>query len=54
MPNEASVRLHEVFGFRTVGRHARIGWKHGRWHDVELMQRDLGADGPPREHGGPA
>jgi phosphinothricin acetyltransferase len=41
LPNDASVRLHEAFGFIAVGRVARAGWKHGRWHDVGFWQKDL-------------
>jgi L-amino acid N-acyltransferase YncA len=34
----------------TAGR--RIGWKHGRWHDVAWVQRALGDDeAPPVEPG---
>jgi L-amino acid N-acyltransferase YncA len=47
VPNESSIALHEAFGFTSVGRFPRIGWKHGRWHDVEIMQRDLGDGGDP-------
>jgi phosphinothricin acetyltransferase len=41
LPNEASVRLHERFGFRHAGTYAEVGWKLGRWHDVGLWQRPL-------------
>jgi phosphinothricin acetyltransferase len=38
--NAASVRLHEKFGFRTVGRRERIGqMRDGRWRDIILMER---------------
>ncbi len=33
-PNEASVRLHESFGFKRVALFERIGWKFDQWHDV--------------------
>jgi len=52
LPNEASVRLHESMGFRSVGRVARAGWKMGRWHDVGFWQKDLadpGAAPSPRQ-----
>ena len=46
LPNEASVGLHRALGFEVVGTFARIGFKHGRWHDVLRLQRPLGpADG---------
>ena len=43
VPNPASVRLHESFGFRRVALLERVGWKFGTWHDVgywELLLRD--------------
>jgi L-amino acid N-acyltransferase YncA len=44
LPNEASVGLHRALGFEPVGTYRRIGWKHGRWHDVAWVQRDIGGD----------
>src|SRR5690349_19501587 len=32
LPNPASVRLHESFGFQPVGVFAKTGWKMGAWH----------------------
>jgi phosphinothricin acetyltransferase len=40
--NAASITLHERMGFRRVGLLPAIGFKHGRWVDSVLMQRDLG------------
>ncbi|WP_149536644.1 GNAT family N-acetyltransferase [Siccirubricoccus phaeus] len=40
--NLASVRLHEAFGFRLIGRLSAVGRKHGRWLDSVLLQRTLG------------
>ncbi|MEV0826134.1 GNAT family N-acetyltransferase [Nonomuraea rubra] len=37
----SSARLHEKFGFETVGRLRSVGFKHGRWIDTVLMQLDL-------------
>ncbi len=38
--NIKSIRLHEKFGFRTVGRRERIGqMRDGRWRDIILMER---------------
>jgi phosphinothricin acetyltransferase len=34
LPNDASVRLHESFGFTSVGVHHELGYKHGKWIDV--------------------
>ena len=37
-----------ALGFELVGTYRRVGWKHGRWHDVAWYQRPLtGDDGPP-------
>jgi L-amino acid N-acyltransferase YncA len=49
LPNEASVGLHRAMGFEPVGVFRRIGYKHGRWHDVAWMQRELAAapEAPP-------
>lgn len=41
LPNEASAGLHRALGFEPVGVYRRIGWKHGAWHDVAWLQRDL-------------
>ncbi|MGE5294995.1 MAG: arsinothricin resistance N-acetyltransferase ArsN1 family B [Solirubrobacterales bacterium] len=38
LPNEASVRLHEQFGFRKVAHFQQIGFKLGRWIDVGYWQ----------------
>lgn len=40
--NVASIRLHERMGFRWVGVFESVGFKHGRWLDTVLMQRELG------------
>ena len=39
--NEASVRLHERFGFELVGRQREVGYKFERWLDVTWMQKML-------------
>ncbi len=56
LPNPASEGLHRALGFVPVGVHRRVGWKHGAWHDVAWVQRDLAAgqaagDDPPAEPG---
>jgi phosphinothricin acetyltransferase len=43
--NEASIALHRRCGFRVVGVRERIGWLHGAWHDVVLMERRSAAVG---------
>jgi phosphinothricin acetyltransferase len=47
LPNEASVGLHRAMGFEEVGTYRRIGWKHGRWHDVMWTQLFLDGGGAP-------
>ncbi|PZU86563.1 MAG: GNAT family N-acetyltransferase [Chelatococcus sp.] len=37
-----SRRLHERAGFRIIGVAEKVGWKHGRWLDQLLMQKELG------------
>jgi L-amino acid N-acyltransferase YncA len=50
VPNDASEGLHRAMGFEPVGVWRRIGWKHGAWHDVAWVQRDLaGGEDPPTE-----
>ncbi len=41
--NDASVRLHARHGFTHAGTLRAVGLKFGRWLDVVLMQRALGA-----------
>jgi phosphinothricin acetyltransferase len=40
--NVASIGLHQRMGFRRVGVFESVGFKHGRWLDTVLMQRELG------------
>jgi L-amino acid N-acyltransferase YncA len=56
LPNEASVRLHEAFGFVPVGVYRNIAWKFGSWYDVGWWQLQLlpAADERPPEPGPPA
>lgn len=43
-----SRRLHEAAGFRLIGIAEKVGYKHGRWLDQMLMQKELGeADRSP-------
>jgi phosphinothricin acetyltransferase len=41
LPNEASVRLHERFGFRHVGTYREVGRKFGRYWDVAWYEKEL-------------
>lgn len=40
--NLASIGLHRTMGFEQTGLMRAVGWKHGAWRDVVLMQRALG------------
>lgn len=42
LPNDASIALHEKFGFRKVAHFREPGIKFGRWIDVGYWQRVLG------------
>ncbi|MFC7306216.1 GNAT family N-acetyltransferase [Streptomyces monticola] len=42
LPNEASVRLHERFGFGHVGTYGEVGRKFGRYWDVAWYEKRLG------------
>jgi L-amino acid N-acyltransferase len=42
-PNEASVSLHEGFGFVYVGNLKEVGFKFSRWQDVTFYQLFLPA-----------
>ena len=51
--NVPSIRLHEQLGFRMVGVLRSVGYKHGRWLDTVLLQRELGpGNRAPPGHGG--
>ena len=41
LPNEASVGLHESFGFVHRGTIREVGWKFGRWIDTGYWQLEL-------------
>ncbi|HEY6133199.1 MAG TPA: GNAT family N-acetyltransferase [Rubrivivax sp.] len=41
--NVASIGVHRSLGFQPTGVFNAAGWKFGRWLDVVLMQRALGA-----------
>ncbi|PZR52317.1 GNAT family N-acetyltransferase [Xylanimonas oleitrophica] len=47
LPNDASVGLHQAFGFTEVGVERHVGWKLGAWHDLLRMQRTLAPDTEP-------
>lgn len=41
LPNEASVRVHECFGFLPIGVYRNAGFKLGAWRDVGWWQLSL-------------
>jgi L-amino acid N-acyltransferase YncA len=41
LPNDASIRLHEKFGFRKVAHFEEVGRKFDRWVDVGYWQKIL-------------
>ena len=41
--NQASIGLHAGMGFAHAGVLRSVGWKHGAWRDVVLMEKPLGA-----------
>jgi L-amino acid N-acyltransferase YncA len=41
LPNDASVAFHRAMGFVPVGTYRDIGYKFGKWHDVQWLVRRL-------------
>jgi phosphinothricin acetyltransferase len=41
LPNPTSARLHEHFGFKPVGIFSEVGFKFGRYWDVQWTERPL-------------
>jgi L-amino acid N-acyltransferase YncA len=55
LPNDASVKLFESHGFDHIGTARGVGYKLGRWVDVDEWQRELSPRGPdPRLPSSPA
>ena len=44
---EPSISFHAAHGFRHAGTWRQVGYKFGRWQDVDLMQLDLLPEGAP-------
>ena len=40
--SKGSIALHRAMGFELIGIARSVGYKHGRWLDQVLMQRNLG------------
>lgn len=51
--NQGSLKVHQQVGFTEIGTLKDIGFKHGRWLDTVLMQRNLGEGNntPPPDFG---
>ncbi len=50
--NAESIGVHRALGFEPVGVVPSCGWKFGRWLDIVLMQKTLGAgDSTPPNQG---
>ncbi len=41
LPNESSVALHRSMGFSEIGVFREVGYKFGKWHDVQWWQRKI-------------
>ena len=41
LPNDASVKLHETFGFKKVAHFKEVGHKFDKWHDVGFWHLTL-------------
>ena len=41
--NKGSVGVHRALGFAPVGMFKSCGWKFGKWLDIVLMEKPLGA-----------
>jgi L-amino acid N-acyltransferase YncA len=39
--NAASIGLHRALGFEPAGIHKSVGFKHGRWVDIVMVQKAL-------------
>lgn len=48
--NEVSLKMHEKYGFKTVGIRKNSGYKLGKWHSVVVMEKQLNDFSvPPKE-----
>ncbi|MET0299648.1 MAG: N-acetyltransferase family protein [Flavitalea sp.] len=48
--NEASIKLHEKFGFVNVGQFPQVGYKFGKWLDLAFLQLTLDTPANPNEN----
>ena len=40
-PNPPSIAFHEALGYKTVAHFHASGYKHGKWHDMVWMEKEL-------------
>lgn len=48
-PNEASIALHEKFGFKECGFFKGTGFKFGEWRDLICLEKKLVNEDVPKE-----
>lgn len=48
--NTVSISLHKAFGFREAGTLSQVGYKFGRWLDLQFMQLILSSQIGPNEN----
>ena len=41
IPNEASMALHQKFGFKEIGTYNEVGNKFGKYHDVKWFEKNM-------------
>ena len=39
--NEASLRMHEKYGFKKIGVLKNCGYKFGKWHGIIILEKQL-------------
>ena len=44
--NEASIKLHNKFGFTEVAHFKEVGFKFGRWMDLKFLELIMAAPKP--------
>lgn len=53
LPNPSSIGFHEKMGFSSIGIYSKVGFKLGKWHDVQWFELELGErvdiPSPPRK-----
>jgi len=49
IPNEASYKFHQKFGFEHFARYNKIGFKHNRWQSVDWLELNINhSEFPPK------